>query len=496
MGLDGPSFIEPNTKKPHGLKMKSENCKVEEPEPKVSKIFHALKSGLRWIWEDIRKPELIWVKVIFLFQSASLVTLYPYLTVHMRSLGFSIEDTAIVNGVVPLADIFGPPAAGLLADKMGNFRVFMGVVALLHGASSLLLLAVPEVKMGIECGEIIAGTLPNPTANFTLQPSTDCHTSDDDGWNSAFPAYLCARILLDIFRATSLTLFEGAVVAIIKEHGGDYGLQKLFGTLGAIVFGPLTGMMMDKSATSTDSSDGYAAMFYLFFALRLVGTGLILKLGLEFKPPAKKVFRELCPVLFRMKVVSYLCAFSVAGGLWGFMETFLFWHLEDMESSKVLMGTSLSVGTLAGVPVSVFSSLILRVIGHDGIVVFAFLLYSVRFAGYAFVRTPEASLVLELFKPFSTTLLLISAFTFIKEVSPMTTAATVEAIFGSLHFGVGRGLGAMAGAYLLKFLGARLAFQVFSVISLASAIVYWAAMLSQRARSSNKFSVAKAEGTA
>ena len=33
------------------------------------------------------------------------------------------------------------------------------------------------------------------------------------------------RVLLDIFRASSLMLFEGAVVAIIKEHGGDYGLQ-------------------------------------------------------------------------------------------------------------------------------------------------------------------------------------------------------------------------------------------------------------------------------
>jgi hypothetical protein len=36
-------------------------------------------------------------------------------------------------------------------------------------------------------------------------------------------------------------LFEGAVVAIIKEHGGDYGLQKIFGTMGAVVFGPLSG---------------------------------------------------------------------------------------------------------------------------------------------------------------------------------------------------------------------------------------------------------------
>ena len=38
-------------------------------------------------------------------------------------------------------------------------------------------------------------------------------------------------------------LFEGAVVAIIKSDGGDYGLQKLFGTAGGIIFGPLAGML-------------------------------------------------------------------------------------------------------------------------------------------------------------------------------------------------------------------------------------------------------------
>jgi MFS family permease len=63
------------------------------------------------------------------------------------SLGFTIEDTALVNSAVPLADIFGPPAAGLLADKLGNFAVFMGVVTALNGAASLALLLIPRVDM-------------------------------------------------------------------------------------------------------------------------------------------------------------------------------------------------------------------------------------------------------------------------------------------------------------------------------------------------------------
>ena len=38
-----------------------------------------IKRGLKFVWKDLRKQHLIWVKVVFFLQSASLVTLYPYL---------------------------------------------------------------------------------------------------------------------------------------------------------------------------------------------------------------------------------------------------------------------------------------------------------------------------------------------------------------------------------------------------------------------------------
>ena len=71
--------------------------------------------------------------------------------------------------------------------------------------------------------------------------------------------------------------------------------------------------------------------------------------------PAKRVFKDFGKVLRQSKVLIYLAAFLFAGLLWGFLETFLFWHLEDLGASKFLMGISLAVGTLAGLPLTVFS---------------------------------------------------------------------------------------------------------------------------------------------
>jgi len=49
-------------------------------------------------------------------------------------------------------------------------------------------------------------------------------------------------------------------------------------------------------------------------------------------------------------------AFSCSGFVWGFLENFLFWLLEDLGSPKLLMGVSLAVGTLTVIPVDLFSS--------------------------------------------------------------------------------------------------------------------------------------------
>ena len=176
-------------------------------------------------------------------------------TIHLKSLGFTIEDASLVNSVIPGADVFGPPLAGFLADKLGNFRLFMAILTFLNGAASLLLLSIPNVLS---------------------------ESGLNNNWmRETFWAYLASRVLLDILRASSLMLFESAVVSIIKQHGGDYGLQKLFGTFGAVIFGPLSGILIDMASKSEQKA--YTNVILLYFGLRLVTALCILKLSLDFK---------------------------------------------------------------------------------------------------------------------------------------------------------------------------------------------------------------------
>ena len=65
-----------------------------------SALATRLRKMRKWMWEDLTKSHLIWIKLIFFFQSASLVVLYPYLVIHMRSLGLSTEEVAVVSSVM------------------------------------------------------------------------------------------------------------------------------------------------------------------------------------------------------------------------------------------------------------------------------------------------------------------------------------------------------------------------------------------------------------
>ena len=47
-----------------------------------------------------------------------MTVLYPYLNLHMKSLGLSVQEVAIINAVIPVLFIFTPPLAGFLAEKV------------------------------------------------------------------------------------------------------------------------------------------------------------------------------------------------------------------------------------------------------------------------------------------------------------------------------------------------------------------------------------------
>ena len=140
----------------------SNGSTASDPNNCCTRWLQKLVTVFKWVFNDFRMRHLVWIKFIFFFQSASMTVLYPYLNLHMKHLGLSVQEVAVINAVIPILFIFTPPLAGFLADKVGNFRVLLSVLTALGGVFALLLLVIPDARntkpyptdlqWGISCG--------------------------------------------------------------------------------------------------------------------------------------------------------------------------------------------------------------------------------------------------------------------------------------------------------------------------------------------------------
>ncbi|MPD06358.1 hypothetical protein E2C01_102166 [Portunus trituberculatus] len=51
------------------------------------------------------------------------MAMFPFLTIQARSLGITEKELGIVYAFTPAITIIGPPLTGMIADKIGNFKV-------------------------------------------------------------------------------------------------------------------------------------------------------------------------------------------------------------------------------------------------------------------------------------------------------------------------------------------------------------------------------------
>lgn len=49
--------------------------------------------------------------------------------------------------------------------------------------------------------------------------------------------------------------FSGAVIAMLREHKGDYGLQRIYASIGGMISSPLSGMLIDYASENKGYTD-------------------------------------------------------------------------------------------------------------------------------------------------------------------------------------------------------------------------------------------------
>ncbi len=406
---------------------------------------------------DLRTKRFIWLKILFFLQLASLGVIWVATNAHLASLGFSASDVFLINAIAPSAVVIAAPPFGLIADKMGEYRIFAAFVTFISGISALTFFAVPEIKSvsaSIDDGFICCG-IPSPgeslfctdedsvalkrldglncTSGAVECPQLTCLPLKADNRDSALVAYVIVRFIRDALFASSVALFEGAVIVNAAEFDGDIGFQRIFGALGFLIFAPLTTLLSSSGA------------FYLFFGLRTLSALLTFKVKLKFKPKSKNVFREIGGVFKSVDVLAFLTAFIASGLFQGFMES----ELEDSRTSKLIKTLTLILMSVVAIALNITSTKILRNFGFHFIALYAITFHSIRFIGHALIfHAHWTRLFIDALAPFSSALFFTTAMNFVKETSPLTVTTTAQGLFIAAYWGLGRGLGLVLSEYV------------------------------------------------
>lgn len=539
---------------------------------------------------------LVPVKILLFLVYGGFACLWPFLSVHMKRLGLTIEETAIINLVTSFTSLLGPPLACTLITKTKRSKLILILSIILSALAFSALLFVPPTlrhkprdphiifKCDIDgsqvqvercdhacyipkrspepsllnlrhcrymCNEqfgtkgpgssvppkpyicvdhynytdcyvyntsgyandiglyvpyiefnestdICSYPLLMPTSNGTLEPQVQCRISspgcsvtcegvlprdntkvidlhqcqkvDGRPWLT-LGAYFVLRIIAEFFLYSSLALLEATVKGNVLEFQGFYSQQFLWGLLAAALLSPLVGLVIDHLAGSVEYLD-YAPAFASFDLVLLIAVVLLAFLPLTVHNCTNKLSSYVGRVVRNAEVSTLFVMMFFLGNVFGFMETFYYWFLDDKGASAYFLGLTLTVGIFPSIPILLFGDRIVTKCGHPNLLIAAFFAASFRLLGCSLLNDFYHFLPFEVFKVLSDYLMWAAAMTYCEKLGPKLLAYTISGTAAVMHTNLGRGIGVLLGGTLMKYFGAELAFRCTAVYSGCIGLIY------------------------
>ncbi|XP_071536271.1 uncharacterized protein [Panulirus ornatus] len=415
-----------------------------------------LVEGVRGFWKDLCDVRLCIIKVIYFTLLAGVVILWPQFTIHQQELGLTKRQTGICSSVISAVTILVPLVAGVVGDKLGNYKIVMSMSMVVAAITTFLFTVVPSAKT-------TDGTdFMNETATtFEIDPERQMVT---------FWSYLAVRVTFGMFQAVGYTQFEAVVMAHMQEKGIDYGFQRAWGTLAVVISSFLSGYIVEVTGS-------FSMIFYISAALHFVTAALMLLLNMNFKLPTQFLTQEILRQLCNSEVIMFLATILAAGMFIGYLETFMYRFLFDLGASKVLIGLTVTVGAPFELVFNIITSYFVGLVGHPPLIAVGLFAYAVRLIGYSLLMDPWWALPLEVLESVANGLLFTAAIMYCTVLFSIESIASFRGVFGVMYFGVGKLLGTTIGSEIRELLGDRITFRVLAAAALLCSVAYCLALL-------------------
>nr|XP_053653742.1 major facilitator superfamily domain-containing protein 6-like [Cherax quadricarinatus] len=303
-----------------------------------------------------------------------------------------------------------------------------------------------------------------------MAPTCD-HPDEPSNGATTFWVYFAIRMTGSFFLSSAFTMTDATCLALLKQYGGELGIQRLFSVVG-VSLGPLiSGFLVDKFSSDAELPD-FSPALYFGGILSLLSILLISRLHFVVDMAGDTVMKDLAKLIVRTEVDVFLIMIMTQGASWGFIESFLFVYLKELGAPNYLLGLTMTVGNLVGLPFLIINDWLVERLSRPVIFIISFFTYAIRHFGYSSINDPWLAFPFEILEVFTYQLMWLAALSYCPLLAPKGLLATMTGLAGAIHYSLGRGVGALLGGFLISRYSTSRAFRIFGFISLACGFLY------------------------
>ena len=357
-------------------------------------------------------------------------TKVPFLPLWLDWRGLTLAEIGIITAAPLFARIAVTPAVGFVADRIGDHRRVLIVLA--WAAFGLLLL---------------------------LAQAT------------GFAALLALTLLIAVAWTSIMPLAETVTMSVVRSKGLDYGRMRLWGSLSFIAASILGGMAIGQA--------GPAAAVWLMAAGAALTVGAAHSLPRPVVAPdavragvGVPIWSQIRPLILSRTFLLFLLAVGCVQAAHAVFYTFGTVHWRAQGLSATWSGLLWGVGVVAEIGLFAFSGATVRAVGVAALMTAGAIAGVVRWTAMGFDPPLALLIVLQILHGATYGATHLGAVHYIGSVVPPALAGTAQALYASVTAGIAMGSATLLAGWLYASWGglAYLGMALLSAAGLAACL--------------------------
>lgn len=232
-------------------------------------------------------------------------------------------------------------------------------------------------------------------------------------------------------------LLDGLVYVYLGDKHGEFGKQRLWGTVAFGSFALTSGFIMVALSKYT-ANNSYLYSFIAFLCL-LFMTGLTVYFYKKTpkSSSADGMTKTIRVLLCNFYLVVAYVVMLVAGMIAGDIEAFLFWFLNDLGAEQSVFGVALLVSSVLEAVVLFFSGALIKKFGFSACLYVVFAVYALRLLANSFIENPWVAVATEATQCICFGLLYPAVTSWGSTLTPPGMHGSVQGILGAMYLSIG-----------------------------------------------------------